>query len=434
MAKAKTNGSQKLSLRRLLHSIGPGLVTGAADDDPSGVATYSQTGAQFGYRQLWTALYTLPLLIAVQEACARIGAVTGKGIATVIRDYYSKPLALATAFLIVIANVINVGADLGAMAAAASLIIPVGAAVMTVVFALSILLVILTSYKTYSNVLKWMSLTMLAYVITVFMVSQPWPTIALATFLPHIELSFSFLFIITGVIGTTISPYLFFWEADQEVEEVRDKHLLRETKRSRITPRYVRTVQLDNALGMIMSNVTTWCIIVTTATVLHNHGIKTINTTADAAKALEPLVRSFPHAGYLSKLIFSLGIIGLGLLSIPVLSGSASYAVAGALNWKASLNYKVKRARGFYTVMVLATLIGLVINFIGINPFQALIIASVVNGIIAVPLLFLIALIAENRRIMGKYRSGPLSRIFLWFTCGALTASAGALIYSFLKK
>ena len=410
--------------------LGPGLTTGAADDDPSGIATYSQTGAQFGYGQLWTALYMLPFMAAVQEACARIGLVTGKGIAAVVKEHYSKPVLYGVVALVVIANTINIGADIGAMASAAQLLVPVPFVILTLLFtAIILVLEIFTNYKVYSKILKWLALALLAYPITVFIVHQPWLTVLRASVVPHFEFTFAFLFIITGVLGTTISPYMFFWEASQEVEEQKEKS---ETSGNapKVNKRLIHRMRLDNNSGMIISEITTWCILLVGATVLHNSGVTDVKTAADAAKALEPLVHSFPHAGFLAKLIFSIGIIGLGLLAVPVLSGSAAYAVAEAVNWKASLNFKLKQAHGFYGVITIASIIGLMINFVGIDPVKALVYAAVLNGVAAVPLLFLIAKIARNEKIMGEYRSGALSNFLLWFTFFAMGAAAVAMFFT----
>jgi len=414
--------------------LGPGLVTGAADDDPSGIATYSQTGAQFGYGQLWTALYMLPLMTAVQEACARIGLVTGKGITRIVRECYSSTVLYGVVGLVVVANTINIGADIGAMAAAAQLLIPAPFVVLTLAFTIIILLLeIYTSYKTYSKILKWLAITLLAYPITVFIVHQPWPTVLKATITPHFEFSFAFLFIITGVLGTTISPYMFFWQASQEVEEDKEKHLIKRGK-PLISWISVRRMRLDNTFGMIFSEFATWSIIVVGATVLHNSGVKDVKTAADAAKALEPLVHSFPHAGFFSKLIFSVGIVGLGLLAVPVLSGSAAYSVSEAFKWKASLNFKLQKAPGFYGVIIVATIIGLLINFIGIDPVKALVYAAVLNGVAAVPLLFLIIHISSNEKVMGKFKSGWLSKTILWITFVAMAAAAIAMFYTIVKQ
>jgi NRAMP (natural resistance-associated macrophage protein)-like metal ion transporter len=430
----KADKPSKSRFAKYFSLLGPGLVTGAADDDPSGIATYSQTGAQFGYGQLWTALFMLPFMTAVQEACARIGIVTGMGISAVVKKHYSRTVLYGVVALVVIANVINIGADIGAMAAAIQLLVPVPFIILTVCITASILLLeIYTSYKVYSKILKWLAITLLAYPITLFIVHQPWATILRATVVPHFEFSFAFLFIITGVLGTTISPYMFFWEASQEVEEQKESRAENPTKRVDGW-RIIHKMRIDNNFGMIFSEFATWSIIVVAATVLHNSGVTDIKTAADAAKALEPLVHSFPHAGFLAKLIFSVGIIGLGLLAIPVLSGSAAYAVSEAFNWRASLNYKLKKARGFYGVIIAATCVGLLINFVGIDPVKALVYAAVLNGVAAVPLLFLIARIAANEQIMGEFKSKALSSTLVWITFIAMGAAAIAMFYTVLAS
>ena len=433
------NNFTKLRKRRFwrfLTLLGPGLTTGAADDDPSGIATYSQTGAQFGYGQLWTALYMLPFMAAVQEACARIGLVTGKGIAAVVKENYSKPVLYFVVGLVVVANTINIGADIGAMASAAALLIPVHFVILTLVMTAVILaLEIFTSYKTYSKILKWLALALLAYPITAFIVHQPWGTVLRATVVPHIEFNFAFLFIITGVLGTTISPYMFFWEASQEVEEQKEKGNGNENNNGKriVSRNMIHRMRLDNNSGMIISEITTWCILLVGATVLHQSGVKDVKTAADAAKAIEPLVHSFPNAGFLSKLIFSIGIIGLGFLAVPVLSGSAAYAVSEAFNWKASLNYKPRQAYGFYSVIAVATVIGLIINFVGIDPVKALVYSAVLNGVAAVPLLYLILRIAKNDKIMGEHKSGILSTSLLWITFIAMGAASVAMFFTIGK-
>lgn len=404
-------------VKKFFKVLGPGVITGAADDDPSGIATYSQTGAQFGYGLLWTAVFMLPFQAGVQEACARIGAVTGKGIAAVVRKHYSKKILYAVVLLVLVANTINIGANIGAMAAAAGLIVPINPAVLALIFTASMLsLEIFTSYKVYSRILKWLCLSLLAYPVTVFIVTQPWETLLKATFIPHIELNFQFLFIVTAVLGTTISPYMFFWQASEETEEERLKHLLVKNNKPRISWGFIRNLRIDNFIGMLFSEIGTWSIIVVTATVLNANGFTDIKTAADAAKALEPLVSTFPNAGYLAKVIFAVGIIGLGFLSVPILAGSAAYAFTEAFNLNEGLNLKLKKAHGFYGVIIVATLIGLMINFIGINPIKALIFAAVINGVVAVPLILIIALIARNEKIMGQYKSGLISNLLVLLT------------------
>lgn len=419
---------------RFLKILGPGLITGAADDDPSGIATYSQTGAQFGYGQLWMSLFMLPLQAAVQEACARIGAVTGKGLVAIIKEHYSKKIVYAVCALVLIANTINIGADLGAMAAAAQLVLPVNFVFWCLIFTVFVLIMeIFTSYKVYARILKWLALALISYLITLFMVSQPWGTILKSTLIPHFEFSFSFLFVATGLLGTTISPYMFFWQASEEVEEEKEKQIRKLNGLPVLSPRFLRDIRIDTFIGMFVSSLAAWAIIIVAATVLNQNGITDIKTSADAAKALEPLVQSFPNSGYLAKVLFSIGIIGLGLLSVPVLSGSASYAISEAFNWKEGFNLKLRRAHGFYGVITIATLVGLLINFIGIDPVKALVFTAVINGVVAVPLLFVIAKIAQNESIMGQHKSGPLSKTLVWTTTAAMGLAALALLVTFFK-
>ena len=421
-------------IKRFFRLFGPGVVTGAADDDPSGIATYSQTGAQFGYGQLWTALFMLPLLVAVQEACARIGAVSGKGLAGVIKEHYSPKILYIAVILLLIANTINIGADIGAMAAAANLIIPINFTILTLLFTVMILVLqIFVSYRAYANYLKWLCLSLIAYPITVFMIDEPWYEIIKATFIPYFEFNFQFLFIITGVLGTTITPYLFFWQASMVVEEEREKYSNTLGNKPQVNWKLIRWLRIDNFIGMFISEIGAWAIIVVTATVLHAHGITDIQTSADAARALEPLVKTFPHSGYLAKLIFSVGIIGLGLLAVPVLAGSSAYALSEAFNWKDGLNLKLKNALGFYGVITISTLFGLMINFVGIDPIKSLVYSAVLNGVIAVPLIFLIALIAKNEKIMGEYKSRTLSKTVVWITFVGMFVAAIAMIYTFIK-
>ncbi len=431
MIEGSENKKKKRGLiPRFFKILGPGLITGAADDDPSGIATYSQTGAQFGYGQLWTVIFLYPLMTAVQEACARIGAVTKKGIAAVVKEHYGRKILYCAVFLIVIANTINIGADIGAMAAAVRLIIPISFGVVTLFLAAFMLVLeIFIPYKKYVPILKWLVISMFVYPLTLFLISAPWGTILHATFLPHIEFSFSFLFIFIGVIGTTISPYMFFWQASEEVEEEIEEGI---AKRPGISKRFIKNMRIDNALGMLISEIITWCIIVVTGTVLHQAGVTNIATAADAAKALVPLVHTFPNAGVLAEVIFSIGVIGLGLLSVPVLAGSAAYAVAEAFDWHEGLYRKLRDAHGFYGIITVATLVGLGINFVGIDPIKALIIAAVVNGVVSIPLIFLIIAISSSKNIMGENASGWLSKIFLWISFVAILAAAVVMFATIL--
>ncbi len=422
-----------ISLKKFFKILGPGIVTGASDDDPSGIATYAQSGAQFGYSQLWTAFYMLPIQTAVQEACAKIGAVTGKGIATVIKEHYSHKVLLGVVMFFIIANIVNIGVDIGAMADATRLVIPLNYAILIFLFTAIILsLEIFISYRTYAKILKFLVLALLAYPVTVFIVREPWQQILAATFIPHIEFSFQFLLIITGVFGTTFSPYMFFWQASQEVEEEKLHHLLPAKGKLKINPSFIRNLKIDNVLGMFGSQMGTWMIIVTGATVLYSHGITNINSAADAAKAIEPIVRSFPNSGYLAKAIFATGIVGLGLLSIPIMAGSSAYAFAETFGWKEGLYRKLRRAHGFYGIITIATILGLAINFIGINPIKAQIYTSVLVGVAAVPVLFLIALIGKNKKIMGDYKINHAYFVIILITCLAMLGSVLGMAASLL--
>lgn len=420
---------------RFLRVLGPGLVTGAADDDPSGIATYSQAGAGFGLGLLWSFPLMFPLLLAVQESCARIGAITGKGLAAVIKENYSKKLLYMSVALVVVANTINIGADLGAMAATTQLFIDLPFALLAIFYSLVVvLLVIFVNYRSYAKILKWLALTLLAYPITAFLVGQDWPEVFRYTFTLKPSINFETMFILVGMLGTTISPYLFFWDTSEQVEQEVAKHNLQKIgEEPKATKRYLHNVRIDNFVGMTLASVTAWFIVIACASTLHKSGITEINTAADAARALEPLVNSFPNAGLISKLIFSIGIIGLGLLAVPVLAGSSSYAISETLGWKEGLYRKFSRAAGFYIVIILATLAGLIINFLGIDPIKALIFTAVFNGIAAVPLLFMIAKVGNNSNIMGQYKNGVLSNTFVRLAFGIMTAAVLLLFYSFIK-
>ena len=355
------------------------------------------------------------MVTAVQEASARIGYVTRKGLGAAIRDRYSARILRAVVLLVVAANVINIGADIGAVAAAAGLVIPVSAALLAVLFTGVVLTVeIRFSYKRYSKVLKWLTVALLAYPIASFLVAEPWGEIARATFVPHLEFSASFFYVITAVIGTTISPYMFFWQASQEVEE----------DRASLGRRSLRDMRLDNAVGMFFSQATSWFIIVLAATVLHGGGVTSVNTAADAAKALQPLVHTFPHSGDIAQALFSLGIVSLGMLAVPVLAGSASYAVSEARGWQEGLDLSPRQGRQFYGVIAGSMLIGLGLNLFGVNPIAALVFAAVFNGVAAVPLIWIIGRIAADRRVMGSNRSGWASRVTIGVTFLGMAASA----------
>lgn len=420
---------------RFIHILGPGVVTGAADDDPSGIATYSQAGAAFGTGLLWTFPLMLPLLIAVQESCARIGAVTGKGLASILKENYSKKLLYAGLFLVVVANTINIGADLGAMAASTKLIFTgIPYSVLAVAFAvLTVVMEIFVNYKTYVKVLKWIALVLFAYPITALLIGQPWGHLLHETFLPHPKINFKTIYIIVGMLGTTISPYMFFWDTSEVVEdEIVSRRIAGVGRTPHVTKRFMRSIKLDNLVGMAFAAVTAWFIVVVCASVLYRNGITNINTAADAAAALQPLVKSFPNAGLIAKLLFSVGVVGIGFLAVPVLAGSSSYAISETLGWKEGLHRKYRRAHGFYVVIAGATLVGLLLNFLGIDPIKALIFTAVFNGIAAVPLLWMIARVGNNRKIMGDYRNSRLSSTFIYITFGVMSAAVLVLFYALL--
>lgn len=426
---------KKKGFGRFMRILGPGIVTGAADDDPSGIATYTQAGAQFGLFLPWTMILAYPLMTAVQEACARVGAVTGKGLAAIIRDNYSKKVLFPIVLLVVAANTFNIGSDIGAMAASTQLIIPwISFPILAVGFAvLMLLLEIFVPYRLYVRILKWLAIALFSYFITAFMVNVPWLEVLKATITPHIEFNQDFLYMIVAIFGTTISPYLFFWQASNVVEdEISEHRLAQKGGIPKISKRYLRRLRIDTVVGMLFSNVTAWFIIVVGAVVLGSHGITNINSAADAAKAIEPLVRGFPDAGYISKLIFAVGVVGIGLLSVPVLAGSSSYAISETFNWKEGLFRKFKQAREFYIIIIVGTLVGLGFNFIGLDPIKALIFTAVFNGIAAVPLIYFIARLSSRQDIMGDYRSKFWSKFGLWAAFAVMGIFALLLLKSFI--
>lgn len=417
-------------IKRYLKILGPGFITGASDDDPSGIATYSQTGALFGITQLWTALFTFPLMTTVQETCGRIGMVTGHGLAGVMKRHYSKPMLYAAVSLLLIANTINIGANLGAMASAAQLLFDLPFVVWLLCMTILILVLeIFVTYNTYVKVLKWLALSLFAYIATAFVVKINWIDALKATLIPNFSFEKGYLMNIVAIFGTTISPYLFFWQANEEVEEEISHHKLKQAGKGipKVTTRDLSDLRVDTAIGMFFSNVTMWFIIITTGTVLHANGITTIESSHQAAEALRPL------AGDFAFLLFAAGIIGTGFLAVPILSGSASYAVSESFNWNAGLYLKLKKAHGFYGVITIATLVGLLINFMGINPIQTLYYTAVLNGIVAPPLLVLILLIANNKHIMRGRVNSRLQNVLIGVTIFIMSVSALALLVDFLR-
>lgn len=417
-------------------SLGPGLITGASDDDPSGIATYSQAGAQFGFGTLWLALFQLPLMIVIQEMCARIGLVTGSGLAGIMKKRYSKKTVYPIISLLLIANTINIGADIGAMSASVKLVLPQLPIVIVIILftALVICAEIFIPYKKYVTILKYLTLSLLAYVITAFVVGGNWNKILVSSVIPHFEFTPTFVMLFVAIFGTTISPYLFFWQTSEEAEEDVAKNKIKEIGEGKpITQKKeIALMRKDVAIGMGFSQAIMWFIIITTAGTLHVHGLTDISTADEAAQALEPLVKTFPHAGELSKTIFALGIIGTGLLAIPVLAGSSAYALSEEFGWKEGLSKKFKQAKGFYLIIAASTVVGLWVNFADIDPIKALIYAAVINGIIAVPLLVLIMKIGNDKQILETRTNGRISNITGWITVGIMGFSVIAMFLTWI--
>jgi len=388
--------------RSLLKILGPGLVTGAADDDPSGIATYSQVGAQFGYALAWTMLFSYPLMALIQEVAAWIGRVTGVGIAQNLRRHYSPWILRGVVALLLIANIINLGADLGAMGAALGLLIGGPERFYAVVFAVvCVVLEIFVSYARYASVLKWATLVLFAYVAVVFAVHVPWGTALLDTFVPQFMFDAPHAMALVAVLGTTISPYLFFWQAGQEVEEMHRRH----TKALCITPRdagaEMTRIRIDTIVGMGFSNLIALFIVIATAATLHASGTTDIQTSSQAAEALRPVAGEFAFA------LFAAGIVGTGMLAIPVLAGSAAYAVSEVFRWVEGLDRRPREAKSFYGAIAVATLVGVALNFVDLDPIKALYWSAVVNGVLAAPLMAVMMVIAMNKRIMGRLTLPP---------------------------
>lgn len=383
--------------RKAVEVLGPGLVTGAADDDPSGIGTYSQVGAQFGYALPWPLLFSLPLMAAIQEICARIGASTGRGIAQNLKEHYPRPLLRCVVFLLLVANVINLGADLGAMGAAFALIVPGPALPATIAFGLiSIALEVFVSYERYAAVLKWATLSLFSYFAVVLLANVDWWAAIKGTLVPSFEFDNDHVMALVAVLGTTISPYLFFWQSAQEVEEQHRRHVKPLMVSPRTAGRELARIRTDTLVGMSFSNLTAIVIVIATAATLHQAGITQIDSAVEAATALRPL------AGDLAFALFAVGIISTGLLAVPVLAGSAAYAVAEMFGWREGLGRRPQEAKAFYAVIALATLAGVAMNFLTINPMRALYWAAVVNGLLAPPLMIVTMLIARNKAIMGN--------------------------------
>jgi NRAMP (natural resistance-associated macrophage protein)-like metal ion transporter len=409
---------------RLLDVLGPGLITGASDDDPSGIATYSQAGAQFGYTLGWTLLLTYPLMCAIQMVSAHIGRVTGKGLAGNMRRHYPATVLYILIGLLVIANVINLGADLGAMAAALHLLLPGPAWLYIAGFALVIaLLEIFVRYSLYASVLRWLTLSLFAYVATVFAVGVPWGAVAFNLLVPHVQFGGSSLTMVVAIFGTTISPYLFFWQAAEEVEDEKEspsaKPLLNAPGQA---PKELRRIQWDTLVGMGFSNLIALFIMLTTAATLNAHNITDIQTSSQAAEALRPIAGSFAFV------VFALGIIGTGLLAVPVLAGSAAYALGEALGWRVGLAQRPARAQAFYAAIAIATVLGAAENFTSLDPIKALFWSAVINGVAAVPIMAIIMLMASQPKVMGRFTLGPWLKSLGWLATAAMALAAVGMI------
>lgn len=407
--------------------LGPGLTTGASDDDPSGIATYSQAGAQFGFNFLWLSLWTFPLMSIVQEMCARIGLVTGRGLAGNIRIHTSTRVLRFCTFLLFAANAFNIGADLGAMAKGVQLLNPhLQFGFLVVAFAvISMLLQIFTPYVRYARYLKWLALVLLSYVVSSILAHINWGTAIHETLLPHITLNKDTLLLICAILGTTISPYLFFWQTSQEVEEqiLQGKTTLKE-RQSATRPNEVKSMRIDVWSGMLLSNMVMFFIISACGGVLFPHGITQITSAAQAAEALRPF------AGNATYFLFAIGIIGTGLLAIPVLAGSSSYAIAESLRWREGLYRNLNQAHAFYGITIISMIAGLGLNFVGLDPIKALIYAAVANGLVAPFILYFIVKLSSNKKIMGHWANRPFTTAVGWITTGLMAVSGIAAIFS----
>ena len=426
MTESASSGPPKKPKNMLFRLLGPGLVTGAADDDPSGIATYSQVGAQFGYGMLWTVFLTTPVMIAIQVISAKIGRVTGLGIAANLNKFAPRPVVLTLVALLVIANTFNIAADIAAMGEALWLVVGGLKHEHALIFAAgSVLLQVFVPYRRYAPVLKFLTLVLFLYVATAFTVDIPWGEALLAAVWPKPSIDPDYFLMLVAVLGTTISPYLFFWQAAQEVEEMNQGKIRRPLRElSRGGQSEIDRIAFDTTVGMILSNGIAFFIILTTATVLNTHGVKDIHTAADAANALRPL------AGELTFLMFSLGIIGTGMLAIPVLAGSAAYAVADAFGWPATLEAKAPDAVGFYSIIAAATIIGLALGFSSLDPIKMLISSAVLNGIVAVPIMVAMMLIVSSKKIMQRFRARPWLIALGWLGTAVMAIAVLALLWT----
>jgi NRAMP (natural resistance-associated macrophage protein)-like metal ion transporter len=403
--------------------LGPGLITGAADDDPSGIATYSQVGAAFGYGILWTVFFTFPLMVGIQIVSARIGRVTGHGLAANIRSHYPKWLLYTVVGLLLVANTINIAADIGAMAAALRLLIGGPAQLYAIGFGvLSLVLQIFVPFSRYAPILKFLTLALFAYVATVFVVKVPWGEVVWRTFIPDLSSNTEYVIAVVAVFGTTISPYLFFWQASQEVEEQRSAHGAEPLKQAPEQARdNFRRIKVDTYIGMAFSNIVAFFVMLTAVVTFNAHGIHDIQTSAQAAQALQPL------AGDFAFFLFAAGIVGTGLLAVPVLAGSAAYAVAESLEWRIGLGLKLLQARGFYAIVTVATLLGVALNFTSLPPIKALFWSAVINGVIATPIMVVMMLMAVRPDVMGQFTIRRKLQVLGWLATGVMAFAVLAM-------
>ena len=409
-------------LVRYFKTLGPGLVTGASDDDPSGITTYSVAGASMGYGMLWTAPATLPLTIAIQLICARIGLVSGFGLAGAVRRHYPRSLLYGACLLLLVANVFNIAADLAGMAEAASMLSGLRTWMLVPVFGAAILLVtVYTSYATFARYLKWLTAVLFAYIVTAVLVTSDWGNVLRATLLPTLRWDSAYVAALVGILGTTISPYLFFWQASQEVEEEKGRGRRTLAQRRGATAHELSDARLDVTTGICFSNLVFYFIILTTAATLYQAGHRDIQSAREAAEALRPL------AGDGAYLLFALGLIGTGLLAIPVLAGSASFAVAEVFGWRSGLDLSPRRGRRFYLVFAGAMAAGMALDFFGFNPTRMLFYSAVVNGLLAPPLMVLVMLVGNNRKIMGKHTNPVWLNLFGWAATAVMGIAAVAL-------
>jgi len=415
---------QRHQFQRFFADLGPGLITGAADDDPSGISTYSVVGASFGYLPLWTALFSFPLMTAVQLMCARLGMVTGLGLAGVIRRRYSRWVLWGACALLIVANVVNIAADLGGMAEATRMVTGAPVALTVPLYGAAIVsLLMWWSYRAIARVFKWLTLVLLAYVLTAFVADVDWRSALYATLVPHIEWSRAFFSILVAILGTTISPYLFFWQAAQEVEEERAKGRSLRQRRG-ATLEELAACRTDVVSGMFASNAVMYFIILTTAATLHAHGSTNIATAQQAAEALRPV------AGAGAYWLFTLGLIGTGMLAVPVLAGSCAYAIAEALAWRGSLNRRPRQAKKFYLVLAVSMALGIALNYAGLNAIKLLFTTAVINGVLAPPLILIVLLLTGDKTVMGSAVNSRLLSLLGWFTFVMMVMAALGLAFA----